>query len=270
MRVAATRTLPSCINSNIAPVAFFESRGAPGDYAGGVVAGLVNNYIRQAARALCKSYDTLSDAMKKMFRMAVEESPVVEIITCCHLLQQLEALCPSFDFGDLDLTVGDVLHELNCQSTRIAGSFGRDGSTATTYRMVVCQRIGGNETPLMLQVFGDPDYDPELYQFVPHNGDPTRKFATVVFKNAALATKTASHGFRNRRARNGIHQYVNRAFYKHLVGATFGKDRPYIETGVQREFTIEHLGGGVWAQKDYHNNATFMLPEGTVFRDWSE
>ncbi len=45
MRVAATRTLPSCINSNIAPVAFFESRGAPGDYAGGVVAGLVNNYI---------------------------------------------------------------------------------------------------------------------------------------------------------------------------------------------------------------------------------
>jgi hypothetical protein len=262
MRVAATRTLPSCINSNIAPVAFFESRGAPGDYTGSMVSGLVTNYIKQAARVLCKSYDTLSDAKKKMFRMAVEESPVVEIITCCHLLQHLEALCPFLDFGDLDLTVGDVLHELTAQDSSLTGR-----SKATTFRMVVCERIGGNVTPLTLQVFGDPDYDPELYRFVPHNGDPTRKFAMVVFKDAAA--QTVSYGFRNRRARNGIQQYENRAFYKHLVGATLGKDRPYIETGVQREFTIEHLGGGVWAQKDYRESATFVLPEGTLFRDWA-
>ena len=261
--MAATRTLPSCINSNIAPVTFFASRGAPGDYTGSMPSGLVTNYVKQAARALCPAFDTLSAAKQKMVRMAVEESPVVEIIACSHLLQHLEALCPSFDFGDLDLTVGDVLHELTAQDSS------RDGrSKATTFRMVVCERIGGNVTPLMLQVFGDPGYEPVLYRFVPHNGDPTRKFAMVVFKDAAK--KTVSHGFRTRRARNGIHQYVNRAFYKHLVTATFGKDRPYIETGVQREFTIEHLGGGVWAQKDYHNNATFMLPEGTVFRDWSE
>ena len=76
-------------------------------------------------------------------------------------------------------------------------------------------------TPLMAQVFGDAQYDPKDIRLVPQDGDPTRNPATVVFKQSAR--KTLSHGFRNRRARNGIHQFENRTFYKHLVGATLGR-----------------------------------------------
>ena len=52
MRTAATRTLSACVNTNIAPVVFFESAlRAPGDYAGSMPSGLVTNCVKAAARA---------------------------------------------------------------------------------------------------------------------------------------------------------------------------------------------------------------------------
>ena len=128
--------------------------------------------------------------------------------------------------------------------------------------MVPCQRVHGIVTPLTPQVFGDPEYDPRVYRLVPHNGDRTRKPATLIFLNSARETD-------NRRAKNGVDQFANRAFFKHLVAATSGKHKPYKETGMWREFGIERLGGGLWAQRDYRNQATFLLPAGTLFRDWA-
>ena len=121
MRTASTGSLPACSNTNIAPVAFFDSGGAPGDYTGGNCAGLVGSYVKRAARTLNPEYDRLSAAQQKMVRMVIEESPLIEIITCRHLLAQLEALCPFLDFTDASLTVGDVSHELNVQNRASAG-----------------------------------------------------------------------------------------------------------------------------------------------------
>ena len=128
--------------------------------------------------------------------------------------------------------------------------------------MVPCQRVKGIATPLTPQVYGDPGYDPRVYRLIPHNGDPTRKPATLIFLKSAKKTD-------NRRAKNGVDQFANRAFFKHLVAATSGKHKPYEETGMWREFSIEHLGGGVWAQRDFCRLATFLLPTGTCFRDWA-
>jgi hypothetical protein len=260
MRIAATPTLPACVNTNIVPVACFDSAlGATHDYAGNILSGHVSNHVRFAARALCPDYDKLSAARQKMVRMEIDEMPVVEIVTCPHLLQRLEYICPFLDFADHALTVGNVLHELTAQARASVAGF----VPAEKFRMVPCQVVHGIVIPLMPLVLGDALYDPRVFRLGLHDGDRTRKLATLIFVKSARKTET-------RRAKNGLTTYENRAFYKHLVAATLGKHKPYTETGMWREFSIEQIGGGLWAQKNQNNQATFLLPEGMVFRDWED